>query len=278
VRLRGHFPRVSAKGDHNSRVPASSPKKYSNKRLIRYVSTYRLKQVFKSLVFKFQREIVADDIKMRLVEAAGKAFADKGFDAVGIREICQEAEANVAAVNYYFGDKKGLYCACLRHAQSCYVEELAAPQWPADLPPTEKLRAFIYGALKAKLDPSRPQWHQDLMLRELTRPSEACREIVEDYIRPMAQTLGGILQELMPGAKWDRQMWLIGFSIVGQMLFHQAHQPVARILMGDEAYQSLTLEDLADHIARFCLAAIGQGLPVDVTGPSEFGPTLTSEP
>ena len=30
-------------------------------------------------------------------------------------------------------------------------------------------------------------------------------------------------------------MWLIGFSIVSQMLFHQVHQPVVRILMGDEA-------------------------------------------
>jgi TetR/AcrR family transcriptional regulator, regulator of cefoperazone and chloramphenicol sensitivity len=207
---------------------------------------------------------VADDIKMRLVEAAGKAFADKGFDAVGVREICQEAGANVAAVNYYFGDKNGLYCACLRHAQTCHVEELATPQWPADLPATEKLRAFIYGSLKAKLDPSRPRWHQDLMLRELSRPSEACREIVEDYIRPMAGTLGDILQELMPGTSWDRQAWLIGFSIVSQMLFHQAHQPVARILMGEEEYLSLTLDVLTDHITRFSLAAIGQGPAVNV--------------
>ena len=47
--------------------------------------------------------------------------------------------------------------------------------------------------------PTRPRWHQDLMLREMTRPSEACREIVEDFIRPMAQTLGGILQTYARG-------------------------------------------------------------------------------
>jgi AcrR family transcriptional regulator len=202
---------------------------------------------------------MADDVRQRLMDSAGKSFAEKGFEAVGVREICQDAGANVAAVNYYFGDKRALYCACLRHAQTCHVEEAASPDFPPGMPPEEKLRAFIHASLKAKLDPSRPQWHTDLMLRELTRPSDTCREIVEDYIRPMANALGEILQELQPGAQWDRHMWLVGFSVVSQMLFHQVHQPVVRLLMGDEAYQALSLDVLTDHITRFSLAAMGRG-------------------
>jgi AcrR family transcriptional regulator len=211
---------------------------------------------------------MAEDIKSKLIDVAGKAFAEKGYDAVGIREICQQAGANVAAVNYHFGDKRGLYCACLRHAQTCHVEDLATPAWPPTFTPQDKLRAFIHGMLKTKLDPSRPQWHQDLMLREMTRPSEACREIVEDYIRPMAQSLGEILQELLPGSSWNRQTWLIGFSIVSQVLFHQLHQPVVRILMGPEGFESLNIDVLTDHVTRYCLAAIGQGPPVTADEPS----------
>jgi len=209
-----------------------------------------------------RRKNVFDDTKTRLIDAAGEAFAERGYDAVGVREICQQADANVAAVNYHFGDKRGLYVACLRHAQSCRVDELATPQWPPDFSPPDKLRAFVRGMLESKLGSERPRWHLELMLREMVRPTDACRDIVEEYIRPMAETLAGILQELLPGSTWNRQSWLIGFSVVAQVLFYYVHQPVVRILMGPEAFESLTLDELTDHITRFCLAAIGQGPPV----------------
>src|SRR5262245_57330074 len=205
---------------------------------------------------------MVDDTKARLIDAAGEAFAERGYDAVGVREICQQAEANVAAVNYHFGDKRELYVACLRHAQTCRVDELTPPNWPADLPAADKLRAFIRGMLESKLGSSRPRWHLELMLREMARPTDACREIVEDYVRPMADTLAAILQELVPGWSRNQQSWLIGFGIVSQVLFFYVHQPVIRILMGEEGFDSLTLDLLTDHITRYSLAAIGQGPPV----------------
>lgn len=214
------------------------------------------------------KDHMQDDIKTRLIDLAGSLFGERGYEAVGIREICQQAGANVAAVNYHFGDKRGLYVACLRHAQSCRVDDLVAPL-PAEMPAPEKLRQFIRGMLESKLDPSRPQWHLELMLREMARPTEACREIVEDYIRPMAKSLAGIMQELLPGEEWTRQSWMIGFSIIGQVLFYHVNQPVVRLLMGDEAFDSLSLDVLTDHITRFTLAAIGRGEPVDRNEPAD---------
>lgn len=208
-----------------------------------------------------------DDIKQRLIESAGESFAEKGYDAVGIREICQQAGANVAAINYHFGDKRGLYVACLRHAQTCRVEEIAAAEWPADFKAQDKLRAFIRGLLEEKLSGERPAWHMELMLREMTRPTDACREIVEEYIRPMGEALSQIMQELLPGSSWNQQAWLIGFSIVGQVLFFQINQPVVRLLVGEEGFQALTLDVLTDHITRFCLAAIGKGPAVTPDAP-----------
>ena len=205
-----------------------------------------------------------EDIKTRLIDAAGEAFAERGYEAVGVREICQQASANVAAVNYHFGDKRGLYVAALRHAQSCSVEEMKEPVWPPDFSPQDKFRAFIHAMLESKLAPERPRWHLELMLREMTRPTDACREIVEDYIRPMAQTLFSILQEMLPGATLNQQTWLIGFSVVAQVLFYQLNQPIVRLLMGQEGFESLTLDVLTDHITRYCLAAIGQGPAVAV--------------
>src|SRR5262245_14938013 len=114
------------------------------------------------------------DVKTRLIETAGAAFGERGYEAVGIREICTRANANVAALNYHFGDKRGLYVACLQHAQSCRVDDLAAPEWPAEFTAADKLRAFIRGMLESKLDASRPQWHLEMMLREMSRPTDAC--------------------------------------------------------------------------------------------------------
>lgn len=209
---------------------------------------------------------MADDVKSRLIEIAGTAFGERGYDAVGVREICATAGANVASINYHFGDKRGLYRACLRHAQTCRVEELAQQTWPADFSATDKLRAYVGGMLEVKLDASRPQWHLELMLREMSRPTDACREIVEDYIRPMAESLAAILRELAPGSAWNAQTWMVGFSVIGQILFYQVHQPAIRLLMGDGAFESLTLEALTEHITHFSLAAIGQAPPFDVSG------------
>jgi len=48
------------------------------------------------------------DTRQRLIEAAANLFANKGFEHVTVREICKASNANVAAVNYHFGDKAGL--------------------------------------------------------------------------------------------------------------------------------------------------------------------------
>ena len=49
------------------------------------------------------------ETRQRLLHVAERLFAERGFRYVTVREICRAAGANVAAVNYHFGDKLGLY-------------------------------------------------------------------------------------------------------------------------------------------------------------------------
>ena len=56
------------------------------------------------------------ETRERVLKAAAQLFADRGFKKVTVRDICRAARANVAAVNYHFGDKGGLYREVLQLA------------------------------------------------------------------------------------------------------------------------------------------------------------------
>ncbi|MBL0386172.1 TetR/AcrR family transcriptional regulator [Tumebacillus sp. ITR2] len=51
---------------------------------------------------------MSEDVKARILAAAKHLFAQKGFKATSIRQICDEAGANVALVSYHFGGKEKL--------------------------------------------------------------------------------------------------------------------------------------------------------------------------
>jgi AcrR family transcriptional regulator len=202
-----------------------------------------------------------DGTRQRLIESAGQVFADHGFRAATIRDICATAEANVAAVNYYFGDKMGLYIEAVQAAH-CGGPEMIHPEWPAGMSAEDKLRFFVRRLLEHFMDERRPSWHTRLMLREMAEPTEACARLVEAYIRPMADTLREIIGELVPAHVSELQRWLIGFSIVSQCLFYKVHRPVAELLVGPDRYEKFNIDLLADHISRFALAALGRGKAV----------------
>src|SRR5438270_117404 len=96
----------------------------------------------------------------RLLEAAGEVFAAKGYRATTVREVCRRAGANVAAINYHFRDKEGLYAEVLRYAHACAMER-HPPEMDttASSSPEDRLRAFIVSFMRRLFDEGRPAWH-----------------------------------------------------------------------------------------------------------------------
>jgi AcrR family transcriptional regulator len=212
-----------------------------------------------------------DDTRRRLLESAGEVFAEKGFQAATVREICSRAGANLAAVNYYFGDKQRLYLEVVGYAHRGLSAQPAA-DFPPGMPPAEKLRRFIEASLVGlDLDQQGPEWGRRLMMREMAEPSEACMALVDAFVRPKAEALRRILTDLLPPETPQVQRHMIAFSIVGQYLFHRLHRPVAALLMGEEMSWSVDAARVADHITRFTLAALGHGPPVVGDGVLENG-------
>jgi TetR/AcrR family transcriptional regulator, regulator of cefoperazone and chloramphenicol sensitivity len=198
---------------------------------------------------------MTDLTQQRVLDAAEEIFAEKGFKAASIREIAKKARANVAAINYYFGDKERLYIEAVKYAHRGCTEGEPFPEWAPGTPAIPKLRDFIRVMAARMLSPQSLASTQ-LMMREMANPTAACVEIVNEYIQPMAQTLGGILTELLPAAS-EQQMFLTAFSIVGQCLFYRNNRPIAALLVGEEEFQRYDAELVANHVASFTLRALG---------------------
>lgn len=190
----------------------------------------------------------------RLIEVAGEAFAQVGFREARIRDICARAGANIAAVNYHFGGKEGLYRAVLEQAQ-CHEGARELLESLAGLEPEAQLRGFIRGFLARMFDEGRPAWLGKLMAREMVEPTEALDRIVERTIRPEWDLLVEVVARLAgPGV--DREtIELSAASVMGQCVLYRNCAPIIERLFPD-GEPTASIERTAAHIADFSLAAL----------------------
>ena len=161
------------------------------------------------------------DTRERLLEAAGQVFSERGFRAATVREIVQKAGgANIAAVNYHFRDKEGLYASVLeRSAREAVAKYPPHGGLPPGAAPEEQLRAFVRSLLLRIFDQGGGAVHGKLMAREMIEPTRALDRIVEQMIRPLYGRLCGIVKALAGPRVSLRQIEASAKSVVGQCLF-----------------------------------------------------------
>jgi len=197
------------------------------------------------------------DTRQRLLEAAGEVFAEQGFRSTTVREICQRAKANIAAVNYHFGDKERLYAEVLRYAHRCAMEKYPPEQGLADTAPAaERLEAFIRSFLLRIFDVGSLAWHGKLIAHEMIEPTQALDALVETDIRPRAIQLTAIVRALVRPEVSEAQVYLCAMSIVGQCMFYHHARPLITRLNPAQRFTPADVEALAQHITQFSLSAL----------------------
>ena len=200
------------------------------------------------------------ETRQRLLEAAGEVFAERGFRNATVREICRRAQANLAAVNYHFGDKERLYAAVMEYAHSYALEKYPLAQGESpDIPAPERLQAFIRYLLFSVFDKGVPAWLGKLMAREMIEPTSALNTLVERIILPMSQKLGAIVRELLGTAVTDEGVHRCQMSIIGQCLHYRNARPVIQRIFPEQQYTPEDIAMMAEHITLFSLCAL-QGL------------------
>jgi len=193
----------------------------------------------------------------RLLEAAGEVFAEYGYRAATIRQICEKAGANIAAVNYHFGDKDGLYMAVLRFVHKTYVEKYP-PDRGLDSRATveQRLRAYIRSLLYRIFAEGRPGWHMKLMAREMMEPTGALDTLVKEAARPLHQELASIIREFFGSGASEEAVRLSTLSVLSQGVYYHSARPIINRLYPQQIYDGREIERLIEHITQFSIFAL----------------------
>ena len=195
--------------------------------------------------------------RQQLLEAAGAVFAERGFRSTTVREICQRAGANIAAVNYHFGDKEKLYIEVFRYSQQKAQERYPLLPPVAGLSPEKKLHAFVHSLLQRMFDnQGAAAWHGQLMLREMIEPTAALDLVVAEKIRPMSDQLRGLVAEILGCPVNSEAVRLCSFSVVSQCVFYCHCQNVVLRLVPGQTFDSAAATHLAEYITKFSLAGL----------------------
>lgn len=199
-------------------------------------------------------EPAADPTRAKLLEAAGRVFAERGFYAATVREICMRAGANVAAVNYHFHDKLGLYTEVLQQSVRAKQLESIRDTLDGNAPPEETLRAVIRMRLQALRSAAVRDCQFRIMAHEFAQPTPAMARIINKVTRPIYDRFRELVGQIIGLPSNHEKTRLCVHSIMGQIMLYVLAGPVLTRLWPELKMTPAQLDRIADHISDFSLA------------------------
>jgi AcrR family transcriptional regulator len=197
----------------------------------------------------------------RIMKAAERLFAEKGYDGTSIRAIVAKARVNQAAINYHFDGKDGLYREVLRVAfRGMTEDQLAHAQDVKTLSREAALDEFIRRQLRPLLARDESSRHMRIFNWETVRPTPVFRSLVAEEASPFLGMAADLVRRFMPEA--DRNtltvaaIWLIGQCSV----FVRNRDRLAEPPIGLELDDAM-VEWLALSISRWVMAGLGGPAP-----------------
>jgi TetR/AcrR family transcriptional regulator, regulator of cefoperazone and chloramphenicol sensitivity len=205
------------------------------------------------MMAEVESRTASEQTRARLLDSAREVFSQQGFQGATVREICRRAEANVAAVNYHFGNKEGLLAEALNFAPLAALQKANVK---ADACPRIRLRLFLRDFMLMLLDEKNASAQCRIMARELADPTPALDQIVNEAIAPLHEFLGKLLREIVGDKVSEAELRRCVYSIFGQCQFYRHSHPVLQRLHPKLRYDLKEIEAIAEHIANFSLAGI----------------------
>ncbi len=192
----------------------------------------------------------------RLLTAACRIFAEKGFQDATIAKICAQATANIASVNYYFGDKETLYLESWRFAFN--RELLLYPpdgglmmDATAEQKLAERIKSLIYRVADEN------SYSFMIIHKEMAQPTRLLADILEKEINPQRLQMFVLLKACLGQQASEQQLQYCHASIMGQcfqlLRLKQIHSVRAQLSHPTDLSD---IKAFAEHVVQFSLAGI----------------------
>lgn len=200
------------------------------------------------------------ETRERILDAAEALFGERGFDAVSLRDITGQAEANVAAVNYHFGSKDKLIDAVVeRHVGPINEERIRRLREAGErhgenaVPVAEILDAFLRPVLDEIMkDPISESVFCKFMGRIMSEQGYQLPETVMPLFQKTAGAFTQALRRAKPELSEEAVLWRIHYSF-GVMSHTLMHSDKLEQISGGRSGNP-GLEKLFGHIVEFCAA------------------------
>lgn len=203
--------------------------------------------------------------KRKLLDAAEQLFADKGFEAVSVRDITELAKTNVAAVNYHFGSREALLTLVMMRSMLPVTEERIArldaleKKMGGKPAPLEEIidalvRPLITQVRKSELT---ERLFYKLMGRIITQQGDGLPGPIEEQLKQVVERFTRAFAKALPTVPLEDLVWRIHF-MAGGMIHMLSHQDVIHKLTNGAA-GAPTMEATLSRFIRFAVAGLREG-------------------
>ena len=196
----------------------------------------------------------------RVLDSACRIFSEKGYRDTTVAEICASAQANVAAVNYYFASKQSLYLAAWQRISES-VHKQYFDQVKAISDPVLRLREMVFQRVRHAFDDGPPGRFRRMIHAEMGDPTEVHETIMERFLLPLADLLTSTIAEIVDLSPSDPSVRRCAFSLqsqlvsIGRLRMKVDLLPLVR-LMGTSTPTTEQIDELAEHLVTFAMGGV----------------------
>ena len=175
------------------------------------------------------------DRKQDILLVAERLFAQRGYHAVSIRQIADEARVPLALVGYYYGQKHELFAAIFEHWRPTLEQRLSAlaqvGRNPGGGDPVREILAAFIGPVIRLRASSEGEYYALLVARELYQSNPEADRVMAGHFDPLAHAFIDALSGALPHASRGQIAWCYQFAL-GALLHHISDRRVERLSRG----------------------------------------------
>lgn len=196
-----------------------------------------------------------EESRRRIVYCALKLFAEQGFAKTSTRQIAKDANVNISAISYYFGDKAGLY-------RVVFIEPMGSPK--DDIPLFENinfsleqaLNGLFYGFVEPLKQGELAQLCIRLHMREMVEPTGLWEEEIDNSIAPYHQALLTVLKKHLKINEIDDDLHRLAMCIVAMGVHLYTGRDVTARISPNLMATSDALDLMRERLTLFAISMV----------------------